>query len=480
MSRVRVVLEREFLSTIRRKSYLIVTFGMPFFAALYIGLVGLLPAFFIAQSEAARKEVGVVDLAGVVRLEQAADVPSEEGEALDAVEAALRGASAGRAAPTEEPASSGGGAVRPGRRGHDATPAPAGSRDPRLRAASRILEEMTTPVRFRGFASRDEALAALRAGAIDRFYLVPPDYLATGTVETYQMEESGFGLRKKRVERSIERLLSRSLLAGRLPEEVRARVERPVEPAASASYVVGREGAVEPLDLVARIARLAIPGAFAILLLMSLMTSAGYLLQGVSEEKESRVIEVILSSVRPEELLFGKLLGLGAAGLLQLAVWVSVGSLVAGLLAAAVLAALDARLFLSCLVLFVLGFLLIGSLMTGTGALGTNARESQQFAAVWSVLTVLPPAITWMAILDQPNGWVARGLGWFPLTAPITMMIRLGTGQVPLWDLLVAVTCLAAGVYLSVRAAAALFRLGLLMYGKRPTLREVLRQLRHA
>jgi ABC-2 type transport system permease protein len=192
------------------------------------------------------------------------------------------------------------------------------------------------------------------------------------------------------------------------------------------------------------------------------------------------VIEVILSSVRPEELLFGKLLGLGAAGLLQLAVWVSVGSLVAGLLAAAVLAALDARLFLSCLVLFVLGFLLIGSLMTGTGALGTNARESQQFAAVWSVLTVLPPAITWMAILDQPNGWVARGLGWFPLTAPITMMIRLGTGQVPLWDLLVAVTCLAAGVYLSVRAAAALFRLGLLMYGKRPTLREVLRQLRHA
>jgi len=124
--------------------------------------------------------------------------------------------------------------------------------------------------------------------------------------------------------------------------------------------------------------------------------------------------------------------------------------------------------------------MMVGSLMTGTGALGTNARESQQFSVIWTLCLVIPPAVTWMLIVDDPNTWMARVLGWFPLTGPITMMIRLGTGKVPAWDAVVALACLAAGVYLSIRGAAALFRLGLLMYGKRPSLREIIRQLRHA
>jgi ABC-2 type transport system permease protein len=210
------------------------------------------------------------------------------------------------------------------------------------------------------------------------------------------------------------------------------------------------------------------------------MTSASYLLQGVVEEKENRVIEIILSSVAPRDLLFGKLLGLGAAGLLQLFVWVSVASFATSLLAAAAMAILDWKLFLFCFLFFVGGFLMVGSLMTGTGALGTNSREAQQYSAIWTLCLVLPPAMTWMLILDEPNTWMARALGWFPLTGPITMMIRLGTGKVPAWDALVALVCLAAGVYLAIRASAALFRLGLLMYGKRPTLSEIARQLRHA
>jgi ABC-2 type transport system permease protein len=150
------------------------------------------------------------------------------------------------------------------------------------------------------------------------------------------------------------------------------------------------------------------------------------------------------------------------------------------LLAATALAVLDFKLFTGCLVFFVLGFLMLGSLMTGTAALGSNARESQQLAAIWSTITIMPPAFTWMGILDAPNGAMARVLGWFPLTAPITMMLRLGTGQVPWWDVLVAAVLLAAGVYLAIRVSGALMRLGLLMYGKRPSLREILRQLRHA
>jgi ABC-2 type transport system permease protein len=445
MNRVGVVAGREFLSTVKRKSYLIVTFGMPFFAAIYFGAVGFLPALFMAQSGAIKKDVGLVDLAGVVRLDQADSIEDRGAAALKQA-----GEIAGRLAP----------------RG-------AG-------AATAFLEQVTARVHFRPFGSRDEALAALRKGDIERFYLIPSDYVARGGVESYQPADAPLNVGRARAREALESLLGRSLLTGRIPDGMIARIEAPIVQEASESFVLREDGSVGPFDRTSRVARLAIPGVFGILLLMSLMTSAGYLLQGVSEEKENRVIEVILSSVRPDQLLFGKLLGLGAAGLLQLAVWVSVATMATSLLAAAALAFLDFKLFAGCLIFFVLGYLMIGSLMTGTGALGSNARETQQFAAIWSLITVLPPALTWIAIFDQPNGWIARGLGWFPLTAPITMMLRLGTGQVPLWDFLVAVIALAAGVYLAIRTSGALFRLGLLMYGKRPTLREILRQVRNA
>jgi ABC-2 type transport system permease protein len=319
-------------------------------------------------------------------------------------------------------------------------------------------------------------VAALVARQVDRVYVVPADYLKSGGVETYQRLDASFNIGRARGRESLEKLLERSLIADRIPAEMRPLVERPIAASASRSFTVADNGTIAALDAVGRIARVAIPGVFAILFFMSVMVSAGYLLQGVSEEKENRVIEVILSSVRPDQLLFGKLLGLGAAGLLQLVVWIAVATMATSLLAAAALAVL----FFGCLLFFVLGFLMLGSLMTGTAALGTTAREGQQMATIWSTLTIMPPAFTWMGVLDAPNGALARALGWFPLTAPITMMLRLGTGQVPWWDVLVSAASLVVGVYLSIRVAGALFRLGLLMYGKRPSLREIFRQLRHA
>ena len=447
MSKVRVVIGREFLSTVKRRSYLIVTLGMPFFLGTYVALVGFLPAYFMSQAGRSQKPIGIVDLAGVIRLEEARVIGQE-------------GSEAGKAA-----------------RVIADRLAPAGAQG---RGVAALLDEIDSPVEFLPIASKEEALTRLRQGTLQRVYLLPAGYVDTGAIETYQADGPVFSLGKAKVERVFARVLRRSLSSGRLPDEVRARLDRPIDDEASSSFLVRPDGGVEPLEDAARLARMAVPGVFALLLVMSLMTSASYLLQGVVEEKENRVIEIILSSVAPRDLLFGKLLGLGAAGLLQLFVWVSVASFATSLLAAAAMAILDWKLFLFCFLFFVGGFLMVGSLMTGTGALGTNSRETQQYSAIWTLCLVLPPAVTWMLILDEPNTWMARALGWFPLTGPITMMIRLGTGKVPAWDALVALVCLAAGVYLAIRASAALFRLGLLMYGKRPTLSEIARQLRHA
>jgi ABC-2 type transport system permease protein len=420
---------------------------MPFFLGTYVALVGFLPAYFMSQAGRSQKPIGIVDLAGVIRLEEARVIGQEGSEAGKAARVI-----ADRLAP----------ATAQGR------------------GVAALLDEVDSPVEFLPIASKEEALARLREGTLQRAYLLPAGYLETGAIETYQSDGPAFSLGKAGVERMFARILRRSLSAGRLPDAVRARLDRPIDDEASSSFLVRPDGGVEPLEEAARLARMAVPGVFALLLVMSLMTSASYLLQGVVEEKENRVIEIILSSIAPRDLLFGKLLGLGAAGLLQLFVWVSVASFATSLLAAAAMAILDWKLFLFCFLFFVGGFLMVGSLMTGTGALGTNARETQQYSAIWTLCLVLPPAMTWMLILDEPNTWMARALGWFPLTGPITMMIRLGTGKVPAWDALVALVCLAAGVYLSIRASAALFRLGLLMYGKRPTLSEIVRQLRHA
>lgn len=446
MNHVGTVASREFLATVKRKSYLIVTFGMPFFALLYFGLFALIPVISMAGG-GAKKEIGLVDEAGVIRTTELDGVGVDDDpiqESMQELSKQVGGEGAGG------------------------------------NLATAFFRRASAPIRFKLYRSRETAMVALRTGVIRRFYLIPQGYLDSGAVESYQTDEVSFDLRKTRSRAELGKLLSRSIAHSLVPEELRPRVVRPIVGSASSSFVLNADGGLEPLDRQADIARFAIPVVFGGLLLMALMISSGYLLQGVSEEKENRVIEVILSSVRPNQLLFGKLLGLGAAGLLQLVIWVSIVSLATSLIAAAVLALLDIGLFLGCLVFFVLGFLMIGSLMTGTGALGTTSRESQQIASLWSVLAVLPPALLGLPILNDPNGWVARLFGWFPLSAPITMMVRMGTGKVPLWDVLVAVLFLVLGVYLGIRAAGALFRLGLLMYGKRPTVREILRQLRRA
>ena len=439
MSKVGVVVVREFLSTVRRPSYLVVTFGMPFFLSAYMAVVGLLPAYFMTRSESSARPTGLVDLSSVVRPE-------------------LVGA------PQSRREDSGGDA----------------SGTTRLKALAALLEEGGRPVTFLPLSTKEEALRRLRDGEVRRVFVVPTGYVESGALETYQTEMLPFGRDGEQAERSLARILRLSLASGKLSGEAAARLDRPIEPSATSAFLVRPDGRVEPFLNAERVARLVIPGVFALLLLMSLLTSAGYLLQGVVEEKENRVIEVILSSVTPRDLLLGKLLGLGSAGMLQLGVWVCVASFATSLLAAAALAYLNFELFLFCLLFFVGGYLMVGSLMTGTGALGSNARESQQYSVIWTLCLILPPALTWMPIVESPNAWMARALGWFPLTGPITMMIRLGTGKVPLWDAAAALVCLAAGVYLSIRVAAALFRLGLLMYGKRPSLREIARQLRHA
>ena len=206
-----------------------------------------------------------------------------------------------------------------------------------------------------------------------------------------------------------------------------------------------------------------------LLLTMSIFFSSGYLLQGIAEEKQNRVIEVIWSSVNPTQLLAGKILGLGPAGLLQVAFY-------AGLLvfpSVTVLALFHlsfSAMFLS-LVYFVLGYFLFAGLMAGTGILGNSPQESGQLSAFWTILSMIPMFLM-APISEDPNSWLARGLSYFPLTAPVTMLLRITSAQIPWTDVGISIAVLILSIYLAVTAAAKMFRAAALMYGKRPSLRD--------
>jgi ABC-2 type transport system permease protein len=273
--------------------------------------------------------------------------------------------------------------------------------------------------------------------------------------------------------------LRAGLTAGRLPARLAERLLHPEAGNGPTVYEWNPEArSFKPAQggVGADLGKFAVPYAFSMLLLMSIFTGTGYLVYGLVEEKENRLMEVLLSSASHEEILRGKLIGLGAAGLTQIGVWALFG----GVPAAIVLALSPSAPHISpvtaliALMLFALGFALYGTIMAGVGSLGTSWRESQQATAMITFLAVIPLMMMPVFMAD-PNGTVARVLSWFPLTSPIAMMLRVGMTAVPAWDLALGIALVAVGVWLAQKMSAKLFRLGLLMYGKAPSLPEVWR-----
>ena len=225
-----------------------------------------------------------------------------------------------------------------------------------------------------------------------------------------------------------------------------------------------------------------LPLAFTILFLMSVLMTSGYLLQGTAIEKENKVVEVLLASANPDEILAGKLAGLGATGLLQVGVWTSMLFLTGfGAVPLLFAAHVDMpwRALVVSLPLFVVAFLFFGSLMLGTGSLGSNMREAQQLSMVWS-LTAALPLMLMSVLIREPHGLLARVLTWLPLTAAPVIVMRASTDAeaLPWWEMIGPMLLLVAATWVAIRIGARLFRVGLLSAGARPSFREVMRQAR--
>jgi ABC-2 type transport system permease protein len=336
------------------------------------------------------------------------------------------------------------------------------------------------PVILRPYASQQVALDSLAAGHVRQVLVVTSDFLHTGRLRLYADDTRVFT--SSADDRPLRFWLTRALLAGQTDPE---RIDNVLRLGRSIDlYTLDREGKWAPKNDGRELAGFLLPFALGFLLSMSIITGGQYLLQGVSEEKESRILESMLCNVTPDELMVGKLVGLGGAGLTLVGVWVVAGTFAAAPMLAAMHISLPAGVLVAAFAYFLLGYLFYASIMTGIGAMTSNLREATQFSTVLTLLNFVP---FWMLvkILNSPNSGLAVGLSMFPPSAATTMMLRMSAASVsgakiPTWEILLSLGLLALAAVVALAIGARMFRLGMLLHGKSPNLPEIIKILRQA
>jgi len=434
--RIYTVAAFEFLATVKSKGYLITTFGMPVFLALYGGVLSI-PRWIESRRAQETSVYGVVDPGAVLRL--VSDVEESAVEVPDAMREAL---------------------ARPGQGAE----------------IGRQLARWNDVV-FRPFASEDAAKAAVRPGTIKGYFVIPADYRATGRVILVSGERT-LGASEARA--ALSKLLLERLLEGTVPDDLATRIREPI--ATTERFILDKGGELRKGGIVAIVLKFAVPLVLMMLLLVSILMSAGALVQATAIEKENKVVEVLLSSAPSDEILLGKLLGLGAAGALQIAVWFSMLGVAALAFTASLVAfGVDAPWLgmATAVLVYPLAYLFYGSLMLGTGSIGAHQREANQWGMIWSLLLVVP-IFFFETLLRDPHGTTGHVLTWIPPFTPIVLVFRttIDAAGIAAWEIAGSLALLVGATWFAIRFSARLFRVGILLTGARPKLRQIWRQAR--
>jgi len=325
------------------------------------------------------------------------------------------------------------------------------------------------------FDTPSDATAALINVDVAEYFVIPSDYLSTGVINRYTLERQLET--PPAIATGIKNFLTSNMLAGKVPPETVYRIEAPLDLVTTTLTETG-EVATEQGGY----GNVIIPAIFSLLLALSLQASTVYLVQGLGDEKESRLIEVLLSSVSPRQLLTGKVLGLGAAGLVQVVVWLASLPLLLNLASSTIggffgTIQLPANFLVLGIVYFILGYSLFAALSAGVGAISPSVREGQQLSMIYAMLVYVP---LWFAsfLFIFPDSPIWSVLTIFPVTAPIAVMLRLGVTGIAAWELAASLAVLVLSIILVMFLAIRAFRVYLLMYGKRPSWGEIIQNLR--
>jgi len=425
--KILLVLKREYRVNFRRKSFLFSAFGMP----LLIMAGTFLTIRFTTGREADLSDyerIGVIDRAGIVSVLENPDADPD----LDEPEYVLVT--------------------------HPDAPAP-DKDDPQARDAYFAALEQ---------AAREQ----YEAGALDGYLVIHDDYTLTGQIDLYTKGNIPAALSE-----SVQNFMRRQI-AARAPQTLPVPAERI---AGGVEEVLRDIDTGEEMSETALLGRMMLPFVFVLIYFLATNTTAQFLMNGVVEEKETRLMEILATSLRPSELLWGKMLGLAALAFTQIGLWLLAGILI-------VLSLDEAREFIGgvnfapldivlIVVMFVINFLLFSAMMLGIGASSTAEAESRQVAGIITLISVLP-MITLATFFTDPDGPVPLFLSFFPLTAATGILLRFGLTTIPTWQIALSMGIQVVSVFAVMWLSVKVFRLGMLMYGKRLTPRTLWQALR--
>jgi len=425
MRRMKAVVKREYLTRVRKRTFIISTLAMPLIILAVTGL----PILLMSLKSEKPKEISIID---------------QTDKLFPGLKAALKDTTKG------------------------------GLSLYRLSQVAVPLGELSTV--------RRKLTEEVNKGKLDGYLVVPSDVFGKNQVQFYARNVSNF-----RVNDDLERAVSQTVSHFRLsnsgldPEKVKKLVKG-VELQTFKVTAGGNEeedsGATFMITYI-----------LVFFLYMSLLIYGMMVMRGVIEEKSSRVVEMIVSAIKPFQLMAGKVLGVGGVGLTQFLIWsLLVGgfslygrnlvSSFAGRLGPLSIPGIPISLLLYFILYFLLGYFLYATIYAGVGAMVNSEEEAQHLQMPLTMLLVIPFMLMFY-VIGNPNSGLAVLLSFIPLFTPIIMFTRIAVQTPPLWQIGLSLVLLGLAIWVMVWIVSKIYRVGILMYGKRPSLPELVKWFRY-
>ncbi|MBC8472633.1 MAG: ABC transporter permease [Planctomycetes bacterium] len=324
-------------------------------------------------------------------------------------------------------------------------------------------------------AVEERARNNLRQGQVDVYVVLDRDVLdGSGKIHLYTYKQKASSID---ILSTIEYIFYKTVVNQRykmqnLSQELLEKLRNvPIE-RVEIGYAEGQDRVQNKTDTVLK---MMVPFFFMYLMFLGIISSGQHMISSVIEEKSSRVIEVLLSAVSPFELMAGKILGLAGTGFTLVSLWAGAAFFTAS--SQGLNIDVTAELVFYFAIYYILGFLLISSVLAAAGSVCNTIKETQSLMMPIMMVFIIP-LVSWFKVVQDPNGTLSRVFSFIPPLTPMVMILRLSSGS-EIWiiEIIASIILLAVTVLVAMWGAAKVFRAGILMYGKRLSVREVCRCL---
>jgi len=310
---------------------------------------------------------------------------------------------------------------------------------------------------------KQQAAELLDSAIVSAYLVIPSDVLDSSRVVYYSMNLGNFRDQGEINGTTNEVISEHRMIAAGLDPQLILKVTKNVQFRMVQVNAGGSENKGDEM------LSYMMPIIYVLMLFFAIFMSSQILMRSVLAERSNRLVEVLLSSVSPLELMSGKIVGLGLLGLTQLALYLCVGVGVSNFKGLELFSSTNVLLFL---VYFVFGYMLYAAIFAAIGSLFDNEQDAQQAVSLFSMISCVPIFLA-SYVIANPHSVTTVVLSFIPIMTPFFMILRVGVLVPPLWEIVTSLVLLIISVWLTMLAAGKIFRVAILIYGKRPTLPEI-------